>query len=98
MSFLKCEACSLLQLIGIAVLIVRWPVCNNGSGGLLCVRGAAVGAEPGVVSTVEDIRNPCAFSFFCKTRLHYWAYTSNFQSSFISVRLIFCSFFKCIKA
>jgi hypothetical protein len=28
-SFLKCEACSLLQLVGVAMLIVRRHACNN---------------------------------------------------------------------
>lgn len=66
MSFLKCEACSLLQLIGIAVLIVRWSGCNNSSSSLLRVGGAVVGAEFCAVFTVENTKNPYAFLFFVK--------------------------------
>lgn len=60
MSVLRCEACSLLQLIGIAVLIVRRSPCNKSAG------EAVEGAEPCAWFPGKDTRNPKAFSFFAK--------------------------------
>lgn len=52
MSFLKRKAYSLLQLIGIAALIVRHSTCNKSA------EGEVMEAEPCVGFTVEDIRKP----------------------------------------
>ena len=66
MSFLKCEACSLLQLIGIAKLTVEQPPYNKHSGSLLCAAGSRGGSEPWAVFTAEDTGNPYPLSVFVK--------------------------------